>query len=1125
MIRVLLGAAGCLLAVAVAPANAHAAAGWLDPQRVSAAPTAQGGTYATDQATDGEGNVFVAYQQCGQPPGGCSLDVVTREAASGDWTEPTTVAPPVEGVEGPSTIALEANAAGDVAVTWQTCAYGGNICAIYVAIRPRGNDAWTPPTLVVEESITHANDWNFAPDLALAPDGTITVAWNRGHRHESNFVSTVEVLARSGAVANPAVEQPQLVLDPHQTIGPDAASNDRAAAPVIVTTADGTTVAAWWYRGDCHVLRYAVRPAGGSWATPQTLGGPDCATATTFMTPEYVLAASGNDAVFVYSAAVTDENGATGDELGTWATTIEAAGTLGPTTKLSDRLIGLDSDPTSGDGDLTRAQFARNAAGQLVLAASELGDDSTDRPIVAVRAANGTWGPVVPVEPGASTPVNAGLDNPAPGVSIADDGRVTVAWSRNLGVATPEDPWPSDHAVQVAELAPGGTAFGAPLRLSSSGVQATRPLLGTAPGGTPIVTWRQGVAGLHGGATAIYASEPTAAPEASFSWAPQSPVAGQTVTFTSTSIDPDDDPATLTYAWDFDGDGDFGDGAGATAAASFDAAGDYVVELRVTDPSGLVDEASATVTVGPAPITDPGPGPGPDPTPGDHSGPSPGSPPRPGSPPSSGPQSSPSPGPGPQPQPQPLPAGFVVRSSVDTNGQRAMPAVAGRPVDLARDRVQAALLYADVKVIRTTASSAKLGKRPGGGKWKLGDVVAQTPAAGARVPGSAANPVPVTLTYWAGAGSSKSRCDALRASVKGDELDLALAQLKAARCGTPDLKLKASKRADDPTVKSLSKDHDDLTVNVPTDQSKLDIVIWKNTGFLGTSDPGPVPSANGDLQLTAGQQNVAGVILRDRAGQPLNRASVTWDLSGVGGGEKTSKSIESGVAPIKLTPAKAGTVRVIVQWSDASGDSIYGYTEFKVVDRAKEPGFVTAIGQSFKRSGTGKSAVFKPGGFKAATARRASVGNFFQVLADAIRSWGGPIAASVNATPEAIFGVAKTFQTSVAQLWRGPVTGPPQAANPRFTTVGMWLVQPNGVVSAGGANVVAAGGMNVISAGGANVVAAGGMNVISAGGANVVSAGGGNLITLPDGARVVSAGGANVVAAGGMNVISAGGAN
>jgi len=318
---------------------------------------------------------------------------------------------------------------------------------------------------------------------------------------------------------------------------------------------------------------------------------------------------------------------------------------------------------------------------------------------------------------------------------------------------------------------------------------------------------------------------------------------------------------------------------------------------------------------------------------------------------------------------------------------------------------------------------------------------------------------------------------------------------------------------------------------VPSDQAKTDIVIWKNTGFLGTKDPGPVPSAEGDLQLTAGQQNVAGIIVRDRAGRALNRASVTWDLSGVGGGEVTSKSIESGVAPIKLTPEKAGTVRVLVQWSDASGDSIYGSTEFKVVDRSKQAGFVTAIGQGFKRVGSGKGATFVPGSVKqrtavtSTTAARIGLGDFFGLVAQCVQAWGGAVAAAVQPTAEGMLAMAKNHQVSVAQLWRGPVTRAPQALAPQTVSSGLWLVRGNGVVSAGGGNVVAAGGMNVIAAGGGNVVAAGGMNVISAGGANVVSAGGGNILTLPDGAKVVSAGGANVVAAGGANVVSAGGLN
>jgi PGF-CTERM protein len=85
-------------------------------------------------------------------------------------------------------------------------------------------------------------------------------------------------------------------------------------------------------------------------------------------------------------------------------------------------------------------------------------------------------------------------------------------------------------------------------------------------------------------------------PTAAFTAAPETPTAGESVSLDATdSSDPSD--ATLTYEWDLDGDGSYDDGSGETLTASFDAAGDSVVGLRVTDPSGLTSTTRRTVQV------------------------------------------------------------------------------------------------------------------------------------------------------------------------------------------------------------------------------------------------------------------------------------------------------------------------------------------------------------------------------------------------------------------------------------------------------------------------------------------------------------------------------------------------
>jgi hypothetical protein len=71
---------------------------------------------------------------------------------------------------------------------------------------------------------------------------------------------------------------------------------------------------------------------------------------------------------------------------------------------------------------------------------------------------------------------------------------------------------------------------------------------------------------------------------------------GAPITFDgSGSSDPDSD--LLTYVWDFDLDGDFDDGAGAIVTRTWDSEFSGLIGLKVTDTTGLSDNAFTTVTV------------------------------------------------------------------------------------------------------------------------------------------------------------------------------------------------------------------------------------------------------------------------------------------------------------------------------------------------------------------------------------------------------------------------------------------------------------------------------------------------------------------------------------------------
>jgi PKD repeat protein len=85
------------------------------------------------------------------------------------------------------------------------------------------------------------------------------------------------------------------------------------------------------------------------------------------------------------------------------------------------------------------------------------------------------------------------------------------------------------------------------------------------------------------------------APDASFSFSPDDPHAGQQVRFESSSCDPDG--RLVSEAWDLDGDGAFDDARGPVATRTFAGAGGHSVGLEVTAAGGATDQSRRTVVV------------------------------------------------------------------------------------------------------------------------------------------------------------------------------------------------------------------------------------------------------------------------------------------------------------------------------------------------------------------------------------------------------------------------------------------------------------------------------------------------------------------------------------------------
>jgi len=89
-------------------------------------------------------------------------------------------------------------------------------------------------------------------------------------------------------------------------------------------------------------------------------------------------------------------------------------------------------------------------------------------------------------------------------------------------------------------------------------------------------------------------------PAAAITYAPLSPMSGDSVTLASTSADPDG--PLVSQDWDLDGDGGFDDWSGPTASVTFSAAGSHQVGLRVTDRDGAASATAVTIAVREPPV-------------------------------------------------------------------------------------------------------------------------------------------------------------------------------------------------------------------------------------------------------------------------------------------------------------------------------------------------------------------------------------------------------------------------------------------------------------------------------------------------------------------------------------------
>lgn len=231
-----------LVVAMLATAGSASAAGWLDPEDISAANEFIDGR--PQVAVDAAGNAVAIWER---HVGGEEIVEATERPAGGDWSEPEVISLP--GEEGQqSRVAIDAS--GDAIAVWIT---GDSSTGFVVrsAARPPGGE-WSDPE-GVSDSISEAGP----PTLALDAANEAVAIWTAFEdpdrivqgaiRSVDGEWSAPEDLSDTGERVKVILEAPQVAID-----------------------ASGTAIAAWALEGS-HVVQAAVRPAAGNWSEPNDL--------------------------------------------------------------------------------------------------------------------------------------------------------------------------------------------------------------------------------------------------------------------------------------------------------------------------------------------------------------------------------------------------------------------------------------------------------------------------------------------------------------------------------------------------------------------------------------------------------------------------------------------------------------------------------------------------------------------------------------------------------------------------------------------------------------------------------------------------------------------------------------
>lgn len=544
-----------VVGVLALPTVPVAAAGWLPAVNVSSSiESSEPSDYPfADVAVTESGDAVATWVRRGD--GLDRIEAATRRLGGG-WTTTTAVSSPSE-------------SAGSVQVVVDAA---GNATAVWLGLRPENrqviristraaNGAWSTP-----EALTDLDGFVYEPDIAVAPDGTVTVVW-------------CEEIATSHGVVRTATRTPGGNWSEPVTLSDPSHSVEQSQ---VAVDAQGTTTALWlWLTPgrSTGVVQSRTRPATGPWNDDTTdVSGPD-------------------GLVSVVRLAVDDLGGATALW---WRYDIPAPSGFKTFVQSAQRVESDWQEPltisTPGVA-VDEPAVVVDRHGTATAVWNEL--TSSVRTLRArVRTPDGTWGdPRV-----LSTSDGFGPGDGNVGFAPDHDGNVTIIWSSFMYLTMPN--W--SMLTRSTQRTTDG-AWGSSLDLSPTGAITLMPRLAVDRHGYVTVVW-----GAMSGTRNLVRSRvfDPVAPTIHDLVVPDTATVGEPVT---ASVAADDTWSEVTVRWAF---GDGGDGVtGSTPRHVYASPGERTITVTATDAAGNVAERTRTILVSPA--ADSG-GPG---DPGDPGGP------------------------------------------------------------------------------------------------------------------------------------------------------------------------------------------------------------------------------------------------------------------------------------------------------------------------------------------------------------------------------------------------------------------------------------------------------------------------------------------------------------------------